>query len=288
VSRLAFLLVCLVMGGSADAAAPRACVSADPPNGIPVLPENGPKLLVREVDLKESDGTTTGMVKTYSETDPSGRTRSEQCFRYEIENLRQTIRNFYWELAGLFLDPMESQARRSRNRKQQVFDDPIDIDSRLNAFENSKGTTRAWADRVTGDTLAVNEAPTGPTLTRVAVAEINPGLIPLLREHGALDSPAATYTLTEEKQKTPEVHDSYSGPDFKIEVDSVAERVGRELAFRRRVHASGEAVQNAAFSMPALLALLSLKAQPDLLAVYKGVFWTVHGVQKQGICKREG
>src|ERR1035437_398559 len=86
--RLHLILVLLIgMIGPAAAAVPRACLFAGGPEAVPFLTAQGPPILVGDVDLDSQSAVTPYKVRTFSDTAKREQYRSEQCLRYEVENI---------------------------------------------------------------------------------------------------------------------------------------------------------------------------------------------------------
>jgi hypothetical protein len=257
----------ILVGVPFAAAQPRACFGADGGGRVPRLQDSDqPKVLMRNVDIEDRTTHSIARVKTFSETDPSGNGRLEQCFRSEVENTGAvTIINYWWFLPTINVDPFKPTQWRSKVYKQDVTDDPIEINSQMAGFENTEVYTRAYADRTTR-----NIPPSGtrggsmqPEFSTMLARNVDPRLPQLLASHNlSSDSPLPVY-LFKEDGKTPENTVSYSAPDFKLDVSSSAQRSGNVLKFFTSVRVQGEAASTASFAMPALASLEVTKAQPD-------------------------
>jgi len=255
-------LMCLP-GGALGVEPPRACLSPDLGKNIPNLPDGDAKIIAEDVAIDDRGAPPAFRMRTYSETDPSGASRSEQCFRYEVENLdTRNVRNFFWPLAGFSVDPLEPKLRRSKKRKQSITEDPIAVASKINAFENSEGFTRAWASRGPQSAQLQLDGTQGSIsdgIRYISIGRIDPQLPNALAGIGAFSNVVAAYTFSSSDRQAPETEDLYSGSDFTIQVTSIADRSDNILRFRTYVYALGEAVLSADMFMPGLQALGQIK-----------------------------
>ena len=253
-----FLLACASDTAFA-AEPPRACLSPSVDRSIPYLPDGDPKVIAEDVTIDDRGMPPAYLMRTYSETDPSGSSRSEQCFRYEVENLdTRNVRNFFWPLAGFLVDPLEPKMRRSKKKKQMIMEDPIAINSKINAFENSEGFTRAWASRGPQNAqiqLNGTKGSISDGVRFVSIGRIDAQLPSALAGFGAISTVIGAYTFSQSDQQAPVTEDLYTASNFVIQVNSVADRSDNVLRFRTYVYASGDGVADADLFMPGLQAL---------------------------------
>lgn len=267
VLRLFLLAACLVASMGTAKAEPRACQEANENDPSTFLPDTDPPIIIRKVKIESKVRPDDHWVRTYSVVEPSGRVQSEWCFRYEAENIdNKIILKFRWAVAGVWIDPFKPGVRRSRVGTRKLLDDPIKIDNPLNAFENDDGMTRSWAV-LRSTEKAEND--TGPVLTQVAAAEIDPHLPDLFKENGLVDVPLPAFVFTKAGQKTPEMHDGYSGQDLRLDVRSSAMLEESQLVFNTQVSVAGSALKEASFSMPAFQALDVSKTYQEPLQTYE-------------------
>jgi hypothetical protein len=277
--RFSIWLACFALAGVVPAAAGSphsACEEADLTDPQTFLTDDEAGVVTDVAHIDDRDRSHTYMVKTYSKKDPSGNEASEWCFRYEPENTdTQQISMFRWELARIWADPFGSKERRSVSHKRKLLNDPIKVTTRVQAFEKDEGTTHAWGVAPTTESAQKDDS-SGPVLTRLAEDNIDPSLPRLLRENGLLNVPLTAFAFTHQDQKTPETHDGYSGPGFKIDVWSSATLAENKLLISTRVTAVGKALEGAVFSMPALQALNGTRVQPEPLVTYSNFLEQYH------------
>jgi len=248
-------------------ATPRACIELrdeKPPTGLP----DQPPVISRSRPFDHDQ--IAYKIQTFSETAPSGKTRAEQCFRYEVENTgAKDIRSLNWELAGIFADPLKLgfNDRRSRVRERQIIDDPIDIDSKIDTFEKTAVVTRAWADRRTKSAAVDRKDSQGLTHFSIAPEEIMSGLAQFLRQNN-LQADTLVATDMSGKEEAQRARDVYSGPGFRLVTESVAIREGENVRLYTNVLLDGPRAEGTTLAMPSLRAVTSLNGSASDLREY--------------------
>jgi hypothetical protein len=254
---------------------PRACIEAKdeaPPGGL-AIGQLG--VIAREAQF--AVGQKQYVMQTFADTAPSGRTRSEQCFRYEVENTgSEIIRQFYWPLAGINVDPVNpGRPRPSKIRALPILEAPIDIVSSLFAFEDEKAVTRAWAERQYKETGNQTQSSESPRMALTKPDAFLPGLSALLEKAKLPTEPFFTVYLNEGEisREAPTLHDRYSSLGLNIDVSSNAVRVGKSIIIQTTINIAGQSTGGLQYSMPALRAwdkfgtLTNLNAYSQFISV---------------------
>jgi|SRR5688572_3596272 len=227
--------------------------------GPPGLPEQDPAVVFRNLPFTHSQ--IQHRLKTFSESALSGQAMSEYCFRYEVENAGDLpIRNLQWGLASIWADPLNRgfPARRYSVKRRQIVDPPIDMDSRINTFENTPVMTRAHADRRDPQSAALKVNPSQQTV--LTAGDVIPQLTPWLKQSNLPVVPIIALRLSNDAGAvTYRLSDDYNGPGFQLSTTSTARRVGEDVLIDTTVSAKGSASQSAQLAMPALYALQTPK-----------------------------
>lgn len=255
------IVVAVCASHAADAQLPQPCLFPDPIRGDFGLPLNHPHVITRDIHLRNMATQKDFEARTYSATAPSGAVRSEQCFRYEIRNVDKTgdIGNLYWGLAGISIDPLKASAMRANVRRLQILENPIEVNSEVDAFENSKDETRAWADRTVALQTGTLEGSPEPQLAHLAYSDLNPALPGIIRATGLPDVPLTAYLLNDKARATPEQVNVYGDLTFNIQVRSQAVLDGQKVIFTTTIYASGGELSSAKFAFPFLVAIDRLR-----------------------------
>lgn len=194
--------------------------------------------------------------QTFSETAPSGRTRSEQCFRYEVENTgTRIITQFYWPLAAINVDHLAPgrPSRVSVVRARPILDAPIDIDSKLFAIENEPALTRAFAERQyrEGAINSDNRISGAPVL--VKPDEALAGLEKFLQINHLPSEPFYTLYL-KQGEDAPGVRDSYASATIQLDVRTIAYRKEQELHFKTVIRSKQLVTEQLLLTFPTIQA----------------------------------
>lgn len=232
---------------------PRACVDQPPP-----LPEStdDKDVIYRLRSLKHREDS--HPIKTFSETaqDPQG--RFEQCFRYEIENVGpKEITHVWWPLADIsagLLKPGTADRRRSV-RTGPIADDPIGTNTTVNAFENAKVETRAWAERLQANAAAKR----APGVAILRAPDIDAEFLGWLQQNKLPVVTIVALRPDSEGQGAP-LRTSYSKTRFSLSSTSTARQAGPDVMIETTVTATGPDAGAAEYFMPALHALQGLDA----------------------------
>jgi hypothetical protein len=232
--------------------------------GPPGLPEQDAAVIFRNLPFTHAQ--IQHRLKTFSESAQSGQTMSEYCFRYEVENAGdRPIRNLQWALASIWADPLNPGLpnRRYNVKRRQIVDPPIDIDSRINTFENTPVMTRAYADRRDPQSATLKVNPSQQTV--LTAGDVIPQLTPWLKQSNLPVVPIIALRLSNDPGTlTYRLSDDYNGPGFQLSTTSTARRQGQDVLIDTTVSAKGAASQSAQLAMPALYALQQPKDTRDI------------------------
>lgn len=219
-------------------------------------------------------------LKTFSEHAPSGQTRAEECFRYEVENAGgQNLQSVYWELAGIFVDPLKPNARRSRVRHVQIVDNPEDINTTVNAFENTPVVTRAWAGRA-AVSAARRTATAGPLQPAVLAAnDVVPNLGQWMQTNGLPNAPILGFVLGDAGTPASST-DRYSGAGVQLLVRSTVQRSGATIFLDTAITAEGPNARTSSYAMPSLRAMQAPSSVAENLVQYDAFLSRVREVSE--------
>jgi hypothetical protein len=232
---------------------PRACDV-----GPPGLPEQDATVVFRNLPFTHSQNQ--HRLKTFSESALSGQAMSEYCFRYEVENAgTHPIRNLQWALATIWADPLNPGLpnRRYNVKRRQIVDPPIDVDSRINTFENTPVMTRAHADRRDPQSATLKANPSQQAV--LTAGDVMPQLAPWLQQSNLPVVPIVALRLANDPGTVAyRLSDDYNAPGFQLSTTSIARRAGQDVLIETNVSVKGT-TQSAQLAMPALHALQSPK-----------------------------
>jgi hypothetical protein len=287
-SAAAAMIVVLFAGGWCEASAqiPRACRDARSEPAPAGLPRQD-TVIWRDVFILSRN--IQYWLATYSDTAPSGLARSEQCFRYEVENTgTRDIRQFYWPLAGIIIDPLKAgEPRVSKVAFRPVMEQPIDIVSVLFALENERADTRAHAERhykdhshASSTQLAQADGATAspavqpvhsPMVTLQEPDDVLAGLGNFLQVRGLPKAPFMAVKFSGATKEASTLQDHFSSPGLVLDVSSRAARDGNTISIETKIMMKGT-VEEISFSFPALWAwkklpkpLVDVKKYADFL-----------------------
>lgn len=195
---------------------PRACVELMDESPRTGLPEKAP-VIFRSPYFDHAQ--VSHKLKTFSDTAPSGLSRSEQCFRYEVENVgRHDVRNLYWELAGMRTDRLEPsfEGRRSKVRIRTILENPIDIDSQIDVFENTPVLTRAWAERRAAAAIDKTIYDRAARLLQIDPGNVDFSLVRFLKQNNLPVISLVAFDMSSGEAQAQRIEDRYSAPGFRL------------------------------------------------------------------------
>ncbi len=267
---------------SALATDPRACLFREKESPSTGLPAQDPPVIVRERYFSFQNEKYP--IMTFSDTAKSGKSRSEQCLRYEVENIgKKDIHAFRWRLPSITVDPLEpgNFHRRSEVQFKDLLFDPQVIPSVVRAFNIENLTTNVWGERP-GQAAAPSGETRYATTYLLPLGEVDAGLPQFAQMVGWGSQVVAAARLTDPGMRTHPARKIYSGPGFLFETISEAVREGPVIQFKTTVTVGGPATSEAVFGLPGLSALGRLREVSGTVQDYEKFFGTFKEFAIQG------
>jgi hypothetical protein len=284
-----FGVACLLVSVAATLAqqpvqqSPHACMSIDEDAPPPGLKSSYGNVIAAKVQIMHNQKAY--YIRVYSDTAPKPQERFDQCFRYEAENEGLgAVRSFYWELGGIWADPFHPRPedRRSRSIVRAVDDTPRPVPTRVFAFENEWGDTKAWAPvprQPSQQSTGQGAAGKGwPWFGSVDHSSIVAGLEDFLKNNRLPQGLVLAYHFDEPHLRASTLQDIYTAPGIKVELRSDAVRKDDQIVLSVEVMATGSAAHTARYVMPALRAMwhpeatvLDLTAYNEFLDRFRSV-----------------